>query len=273
LLLGALFPCQLRLCDRPHVEDIFEQSYAIEPTENVTIRNGDGAVRVYGSTATELSVHAIKRAYTPERLKQIVVNVSVRPGSVSIETTFPKKPTWGLFDRSGTVDYSVVVPQTASISRLELDNGEVLVDGMHGQTMHARLGSSQMFEHNCFSDVVLSLGRGALTLAYEWWGQGRFSIRANIARGNVWAFFPSDAAFHLIAKTVRGKIANDFAEQGGSAAKETSKVDALIHSGDEAAIQMHVRKAILKLGSKTRDAQKRGACPTLSRFLPCHAIC
>ena len=98
-------------------------------------------------------------------------------------------------------------------------------------------------------------------------------IRANIARGNVWAFLPIDAAFHLIAKTVRGKIANDFAEQGGSAAKETSKVDALIHSGDEAAIQMHVRKAILKLGSKTRDAQKRGACPTLSRFLPCHAIC
>ena len=78
-------------------------------------------------------------------------------------------------------------------------------------------------------------------------GQGRFSIRANIARGNVWAFFPSDAAFHLIAKTVRGKIANDFAEQGGSAAKETSKVDALIHSGDEAAIQMHVRKGNIKI--------------------------
>ncbi|PYJ69558.1 MAG: hypothetical protein DME75_10855 [Verrucomicrobia bacterium] len=63
----------------------------------------------------------------------------------------------------------------------------------------------------------------------------------------MWAFFPSDAAFHLIAKTVRGKIANDFAEQGGSAAKETSKVDALIHSGDEAAIQMHVREGNINI--------------------------
>ena len=104
-----------------------------------------------------------------------------------------------------------------------------------------------MFEHNCFSDVVLSLGRGALTLAYEWWGQGRFSIRANIARGNVWAFFPSDAAFHLIAKTVRGKIANDFAEQGEGPAREMSKVDMLVNDGGEAAIQMHATEGNIKV--------------------------
>ncbi len=272
-MLGALFPCQLRLCDRPHVEDIFEQSYAIEPTENVTIRNGDGAVRVYGSTATELSVHAIKRAYTPERLKQIVVNVSVRPGSVSIETTFPKKPTWGLFDRSGTVDYSVVVPQTASISRLELDNGEVLLDGMHGQAVHARSGSGQMFEHNCFSDVVFSLRHGALTLAYEWWEEGRFSIQANIARRNAWAFLPSGAAFRLTAETVHGKIANDFAEQGERPAGETSKVDMLVHSGDEAAIQMHVTEGNIKVVEQNPSRPRRGAFSTLPRFLPCQAIC
>jgi hypothetical protein len=244
-LLSSLTSCRFAT-DRT-LEEIFEQSYTIEPTATITIKNGDGAIRIYGSTANEIRVEAIKRAYTSKRLKQITINVSVQPGSVSIETNFPPKHAWGLSDRSGAVDYSIVVPQTASISRLELDNGEVLVDGMHGQAVHARLGSGQMFDHNCFSDVVFSLGRGALTLTYEWWEEGRFSIQADIAQGNVWAFLPSDAAFHLIAETVHGKIANDFAEQGERPAREMSKVDMLVHSGDETAIQMHVAEGNIEV--------------------------
>src|SRR5439155_2797958 len=103
---------------------------------NVTVSNGDGAVFVYGSNANEMRVQVIKRAYTRERLKQIAVNVSVQLGSISINTKFPPKPKWALFDRSGTVDYTIVLPQTANISRLELANGEVLVDGMHGPTVY-----------------------------------------------------------------------------------------------------------------------------------------
>jgi hypothetical protein len=102
------------------LEETFEQTYRIEPTANITLTNGDGAVFVYGSNASEMRVQAIKRAYTRERLKQIAVNVSIQPGSVSINTKFPPKPKWALFDRSGTVDYTVVVPATVSLARLEL---------------------------------------------------------------------------------------------------------------------------------------------------------
>jgi len=244
-LLSSLTSCG-SATDRT-LEETFEQSYTIEPTANVTIRNGDGAVRVYGSTASETRVRAIKRAYTPDRLKQIAVNVSVRPGSVSIETNFPPKQTWGLFDRSGTVDCTIVVPPTANLSRVELGNGEVLVDGMHGQTVHARLGSGQMLARNCFSDAVFSVRRGMLTLAYEWWEQSKFSIQADIAHGNAWVLLPSDAAFHLIAETVHGKIVNDFAEQRERGTGEMSKVDMLVNSGNEAAIQINVMEGHIKV--------------------------
>jgi len=244
-LLSSLTSCG-SATDRT-LEEIFEQSYAIEPTANVTIRNGDGAIFVYGSPANEIRVRAIKKAYTYERLKQIVINVSAQPGSVSIETNFPKKQTWGLFDRSGTVDYTIVVPQTANISRLELDNGEVLVDGMHGQTIHARLGSGQMFEHNCFSDATFSLGRGTIALTYEWWEQSKFSIRADITHGNALAFLPSDAAFHLTAEAVDGKIASDFAEQDERSAEGISKVDTLVRNGGDVTIKMHVTEGNIKI--------------------------
>jgi hypothetical protein len=229
------------------LEETFEQFYTIEPTADVSIKNGDGVVRVYGSGASEIRVQAIKRAYTPGRLKQIVVDVSVQPGSVSIETNFPPKPTWGLLDRSGTVEYTIVVPQAATISQLALGNGKVLVDGMRGQTVRASLGSGRMFGQNCFTNVEFMVARGSLTLVYDWWEEGKFSVQANIAHGNASAFLPSNASFHLIAETVQGKIANDFAERGERRAEAITQIDRLVRGGGAVRIKMHATKGNVRV--------------------------
>jgi hypothetical protein len=231
------------------LEETFEQIYAIEPTANITVTNGDGAVFVYGSNANEMRVDALKRAYTRERLKQIAVNVSIQPGSISINTKLPPKPNWALFDRSGTVDYTIVVPATANILRLKLDVGEVLVDGMRGQRVHAGLGSGRISAHNCFSNVALALDRGTLTLAYDWWEPGKFSIQANIDRGNALAFFPSEASLHLLAEAARGKITSDFDNPrvGTPEFSESAKVDSLVNGGGEATIKVRVTEGNIKI--------------------------
>lgn len=229
------------------LEETTEQFYEIEPTTSVSIKNSDGTIRIYGSITNQMRVEAIKRAYTRKRLKQIAVNVSVELGSVSIETSSPPRQPWGLSDRSGTVDYTIVVPQTAKIARVELNNGEVSVDEMRGPSVHARLGSGRMLNHNCFSNVDFTVGRGTLTFAYEWWEPGKFSIQADIARGNGSIFMPSDAAFHLIAETVQGKITNDFAEQGERGTERPKKIDMLVRGGGEAAIKMHARQGNIKI--------------------------
>jgi hypothetical protein len=245
-LLPALAGCGSSATERA-LEETFEQVYAIEPTANVTVTNSDGAIFVYGSNVNEMRLEAVKRAYTRERLKQIAVNVFVQPGSVSIETSFPKKQRWGFSDRSGTVDYTIVLPATASLSRLELGDGEVLVDGMRGQSVQARMGNGRMFAHNCFSNVALTVDRGTLTLAYDWWEPERFSVQANITRGNAWAFLPSDAAGHLIAETGDGQITNDFAESAERGTKEIAKIDMFIRDGSETAITMRAREGNIKI--------------------------
>jgi len=228
-------------------EETIQQSYKIEPGTSISIKSVDGSIHVYGSPASEITVQATKRAYTPKRLKQIAVNVSVQAGAVAIETNFPKEPRWGLFDRSGTVDYTIVLPDTASISRLELANGEVSVEGMRGQSVHAHLGEGRMFDHNCFSNVDVTVGRGTLTLAYEWWESGKFSVQANIANGNAIAFFPSDAVFHLIAETVHGRIASDFAPEGERRAEPTAKIDMSVNGGGEVGIKMNATEGNIKI--------------------------
>jgi hypothetical protein len=152
-----------------------------------------------------------------------------------------------LLDRSGTVEYTIVVPQTANISRLELGNGEVLVEGMRGQSLHAQLENGRMLARNCFSNAVFPLGRGTLTLVCEWWEPGKFFIRANVANGNALAFLPGAAAFHLIAETPHGKIANDFVERDERRAEKISKMDTLVRDGGEAVVKLQAAKGNIKV--------------------------
>jgi hypothetical protein len=150
------------------LEETFDQLYTIQPNADVRIQNRGGGVLVYGSNANEMRIHAKLKAYSRARLKQIAIDVSVQPTSVSISTKFPPEPRWPLFDRSGTVDYTIVVPATVNISQLSLHAGEVLVDGMRGQSVHGWLGDGRMFAHNCFTNAQLVLQRGNLTLSYDW---------------------------------------------------------------------------------------------------------
>ena len=231
------------------LEETFEQVYTVEPNANITIQNGDGAVLVYGSNTSEMQVHAVKRAYRRSRLTQIAIDVSTKPGSVSITTKFPPRPKWGLFDRSGTVDYTVVVPATANILGLDLDAGEVLVDGMRGQTTRARLGEGRMFARNCFTNLDLAIRRGNLILSYDWWEKSTFTAEVNLAQGNAWAYVPVGGAFHVLANAVHGEIFNDFETHAvaESAAARGMKVDALVNGGGEATIKFRVTEGNIKI--------------------------
>lgn len=206
------------------LEQVSEKSCAVNRDAAFSIKNVDGSIRVYGSDKPEMRLQVTKAAYTAERLNKIAVDVSAEPNAVSIDTRFPPRPTWGLSDRSGTVDYVIIIPATAKLSRLELANGEVLIDSMKGEHVHAHLGRGRLFVHNCFSNLHLSVTSGGLDLIYDWWERRRFSVDAQIVNGNLRAFLPGDTSVHLAAQVVNGKIGNDFAnkeQRSGSTVNNT----------------------------------------------------
>jgi hypothetical protein len=225
-------------------EEVSERVYTIEPNTNLSVQNGDGAILLYGSNVNEMQLHAVKKAYSRARLAQIVIDVSATPASVSVTTKFPPKPKWGLADRSGTVEYTIVVPASVSISQLELDAGEVLLDGMWGPVTRAQLGMGRMFAHNCFSkNLDLTVRRGNLMLSYDWWEEEQLSAHANVAQGNAWAFLPGEAAFRLLVKAEHGKIVNDFHDSpAGPSSADGMKVDRVVNGGHQAVIKIRVAK-------------------------------
>jgi hypothetical protein len=231
------------------LEETFERFYAIQPNTDVSIQNHDGAVLVYGANTNELQVRATKKAYSRLRLKEITINFSVQPTSVSIDTKFPPKPRWALFDRSGSVDYTIVLPATARISQLRLIAGEVFVDGMRGPSVHASLGDGRMLAHNCFTKLDLALQRGSLTLSYDWWEDGTFSVQATVARGNAWLFLPSDAAFHLLAKGTHGKLASDFdnSATAGKGSAHATTIDQFVNGGGKATFEIRAERGDINI--------------------------
>jgi hypothetical protein len=235
--------------DNRVLEEASEKVYTVEPDANISIHNQDGAILVYGSNVNEVRVQSLKKAYSHERLNQIAIDVSIQPGAVSVTAKVPPRPKWNFRDRSGTVDCTIVVPATASISALDLNAGELLLDSMNGREVHARLGDGRIFARNCFTNLDLTINRGTLTLAYDWWEQEKFSAQLNVGQGNAWVSLPTDAGFHLLARATHGKIANDFNNvplTANSSAREM-KIDEIVNGGGSATIRIRVDKGNIKV--------------------------
>lgn len=232
------------------LEEIVEQVYTVEPNTDLSIHNRDGSVLVYGSDVDQLRVRSTKKAYSRERLDQIAIDVSTKPGAASVTAKFPSQPKWAFSDHSGTVDCTIVVPATASITALDLNSGEVLLDSMRGREVHAWLRDGRIFARNCFTNMDLTMDRGTLSLSYDWWQQEVFSANIRVAQGNAWIFLPTDAAFRLLAHAAHGKIANDFnnvASSQNSSAPGTN-IDEVINGGGSATIQIRLGRGNIKIG-------------------------
>jgi DUF4097 and DUF4098 domain-containing protein YvlB len=248
LALGLIGSC--RPTGDSTLEEISDRRYPVDPkTTTISITNRDGSIRVYGAggDVREVRVEAVKKAYTPERLKEISVQVSQQQNSISIDTIYPADSGGAFSDRSGTVDYVIVVPESMRISKLELGNGEVLIEEVHSPEAHAQLGTGRLFVHNCFGNFEIAVKTGNFALVYEWWEERDFSIRATVDDGNSFAFIPAEADFHLIAHTVTGKIANDFEEREERRAESVSQIDRLVDGADKPKIEIETHDGNIRI--------------------------
>jgi hypothetical protein len=229
------------------LEETIEHTYPISPDADISITNLDGTIQVYGSEKPELRLQAVKKAYTPARLNGISVKISPEPNSIFIETVQSPSKSWSFSDRSGTVDYVAVVPETCKILRVKLKNGEILVAGMQNGDVRATLGNGRVFVRNCFGDVRVSAATGALVLMYDWWNPRKFAAEARIADGNAFAVIPGDASFHVIAEAPNGKIGNDFTEQEQRNGSSVNKIDIVIGESPQAEIRMNADDGNIKI--------------------------
>src|SRR5580765_4505955 len=209
LFLGSLIASSLRAGEV--LEDVVERRFPLAPSGTFSLRAIDGTVEIFGTDSSEVKIVAIKKAFSPERLNAIAIRVDARQDAINIETTPPPAPRHHFSDRSGTVEYIINIPQTARIARIELPNGDLVIDGMRGASIAADLGSGQLVTHNCFCDQTIHVNQGALNVFFDWMEEERpISIEAGIESGTMVARLPTDAGFHLHAVSKDGHVSSDF---------------------------------------------------------------
>jgi hypothetical protein len=210
------------------LEDVVERSFPLDPAGTFSLHAIDGTVEIFGSDSREVKIIATKRAFSLERLNAIGIRVDARPDAVNIETTPPPTPRHRFSDRSGTVEYTINIPQTARIARVEMPNGELVIDGMRGASIAASLGRGQLAIHNCFCDQTIHVIQGGLNVFFDWMEERPFAIQAEIDDGNVLARLPTDATFQLHAVAREGHVASDFSPMETRKRGDASEINEVI---------------------------------------------
>ena len=219
------------------LEDIVRQGYDLSPTATVSVRNTDGRIFIYGSSDDRLEIMALRRALSKERLEAIKIAVSIENDVAVIDTIYPPASKGLLADRSGTVDYVICVPQRCTLAKVELARGEVLIEGISGERIEARLGRGRLHVRNCFSAVRVSVGEGRLDAFFGWWNGGAFSLRAEAEHGELRVALPPGAALQVDAEATRGRVVDRYAD---SAQRNQGRILKMKIGGDSP-VEFHLR--------------------------------
>lgn len=195
----------------------------------ITVDNPSGSIHVYGCYEPRVRLAALRNAYTAPRLAQLRVETEARPAALVIRTLIP--PVRGLFaDRSGTVDYTLNVPETAQLT-LRLGDGEVSVQGLRGGSATIELRNGRVFAINCFARVAAHSVNGAMDLFFDWWENAPATFDFALQHGRIGARLPAGALVRVDAQTAHGRIGNGFKfvpqnEGDGQSLKAETRADA-----------------------------------------------
>jgi hypothetical protein len=228
------------------LEETIEQKYELDADVTLSISNTDGSIRIYAAETSEILIQATKKAYTAERLQGIVVDVQASRKAVTINTAFPPRKN-ALSDRSGTVDYIVIVPQPIKITQLELVNGEITIEGLRGGSAKAQVKNGWIAGQSCFADLDLTVETGRLDVFYGWWENHKFSVKGYSKRGIMRAFLPTNTSVILNATSETGRIINAFGAAKTAANDTVRSLNTVMGSNSEAVIELKAGRGDIQI--------------------------
>ena len=193
--------------DEP-LEKQTEQFLALRPGAAVTVVNVDGAIEVFAWREPRLRLATRRRAYTAQRLQQLGLTTETQADGVIIRTVMPAVR--GLFaDRSGTIDYTVTLPEMTPL-RLKLKTGEIILHDLRGGSAQIELGNGRITAWNCFARVEAHARTGTLQAFFPRWENLAAAFDYHVGYGRVDVRLAPAARFRIEAETADGGIHDEF---------------------------------------------------------------
>jgi DUF4097 and DUF4098 domain-containing protein YvlB len=239
-VLLVLLGCKAKLKIERPADEVTEQTYKVDPNATLRIANGRGSVTIHGTDASEVRLRAVKHAPSAAQLKDTTVNVTAEPGDILIKTSFLRQKKQPFFAGSSSVDYTLVVPRTARIARVDVDDGNVSIDGIQSSDVRANVVNGHVEIRNCCGDLKVTVANGALDLFFGRCEGPYFSADAQVLNGNAQLSIARGALLRVRGETLNGKIANYIAPMMDLNGRPSRKADFSFGEGRHSDITLRV---------------------------------
>jgi DUF4097 and DUF4098 domain-containing protein YvlB len=229
--------------------EVLERTYEIDPFARLKIRNLRGAISIHGADTQELKLRATKTTAGVAPLQEINVSVAAESGSVSISTSVLPQKNRSLLGGQGTVDYDLIVPRTINIARLELEDGNVLIEGIENEEVQANVVDGKVTIRQCCANVHVTIANGDLDFSVKDCRQHSFSTDAQLTHGKARILLPRDASIHVRAQTRTGTVSNEFADMVQVNGGSTRQIDLTRGSGILSQLTVRVTTGDIKIAA------------------------
>jgi hypothetical protein len=221
-------------------DEVIEQTYKVDANATLRIGNARGSIAIRGMDSSDVRMRAVKSASSAAQLKNITVSVTAQSDNVLIKTASLRQKKMPFFAGTGAVDYTLFVPRTARIARLDLDDGKVSIEGIQNADVRANVVDGQLAIRNCCGNIKVAVGNGALDLLYDRCEGPQFSANAQVLNGNARLFIARGASFRVRGETLNVKITNKFDETVELNGRTSRKIDMSVGAGARSDITMRV---------------------------------
>lgn len=188
----------------------FTKTGAFSATGIVTLENVNGNVAVRTWDRNEILIEGEKSARTEEELKAIDLAMDVTESRAAIKVRLPKRPGSWFFGNTirASVRFTLTVPATAALEKIETVNAAVSVDGVRGEAHIATVNGS-IRAKDLGGMTRLRTVNGQITAVF-----GSISARQELAletvNGSVTVALPQEAGVALRTSVVNGHVDCDF---------------------------------------------------------------
>jgi len=188
-----------------NVEESFHQTLALSSNGIVSLQNVNGSVRFSTWDRNEVQVDAVKHGKRKSDLDAVKIETEAKPGGLRIETKYPKF-NWGP-KNSAWVEYEIKVPVDARLNDVVTVNGDIKVDGVHGQVRAATV-NGRINLNGLRADAHLESVNGPLEAVYDKF-ESVESLSAKSVNGGIRLSLPVSADAEVTANTLNGSIQAD----------------------------------------------------------------
>ncbi|MEW6734262.1 MAG: hypothetical protein AB1489_23250 [Acidobacteriota bacterium] len=190
------------------VSEEFHQSYPLAANGLVSLQNINGSVQILAWDRNEVKIDAVKKGRTRERLAEAEIRIDATANSIYIKTRYPERHQEDCYRNPASVEFTLTVPRTARLERIQLINGSLDISGITGEIDASSINGA-VTAMALVNRAKLATINGPLRVSLAQLPEGERS-HFNSVNGSIELLIPVNINAELRANTVHGDIENDF---------------------------------------------------------------